>query len=80
MEGQKMTTIDKYYLIATLAGNNIKAVAMLLELINSKPKAKIIHDLEILRLDKYENEFETILDIKTGTIKEIGKLFDEVNE
>ena len=76
MEGQKMTTIDKYYLVATLARNNIKAVAMLLDLINSKPRAKTIHDLESLRLDKYESEFETILDIKTGTIKEIAKLFE----
>ena len=68
--------ITAYYDLASVSNNDINFVAFLLYLLRYKPTIKIIKDLENLRVAKYENDFNFLLDnLQINTIKNLYSIY-----
>ena len=71
--------INDYYALAELVNYDINIVALLIQVAKLQPQGKIITDLEDLKLKKYESEIDTILSLRTGTLKDLKDLFSSVS-
>lgn len=70
--------IDKYYSVAECVNNDIYTIALILTILQTKPKASTVRDLEKLTLAKYEDAFDFILDsFKINTIKNLQEVLNE---
>lgn len=77
MKLEHRTDIQSYYDLANCCNYDINFVAFLLYLLRYKPTVKIISDLERLRVEKYEDDFNLLLnELKTGTIKNLYSIFE----
>lgn len=80
MISQKSQTIDDFYSLAECSGNDIKVVALLIDLIKVAPKAKTIHDLESLKVENYQNEINFLLDnLHINSLKHIAGIYHKWN-
>lgn len=62
MISQKSETIDDFYSLAECSGDDIRVIALLIDFIKFAPKAKTLHDLELLKVENYQNEINFLLD------------------
>lgn len=71
--------INNYYGVSNIVNDDIETVAFLIQILRLKPNDRIVCNLENLRLDKYSQELDLLLDIKTGTLKELQQIFNNKN-
>ena len=77
MKLEHRTDIQAYYDLANCCNYNINFIAFLLYLLRYKPTLKVQRDLEDLKLAKYENDFDFLLDnLTTGTINNLYSIFE----
>ena len=63
--------IEDYYALAGLLGDDIKIVALLIQITRLKPSNPIINKLTNLKLDDLEAELDKCLDLKTDTLRDL---------
>lgn len=77
MLSEKAQSINDFYDLANCSGDNIIVIALLVDLLRSKPKARIVNDLELLRVESYRKDFEFLLDnLNINTIKNLAHLVE----
>ena len=85
MKLEHRTDITAYYDLANCCNDNINFIGFLIYLLKYKPTLRVQRDLEDLKISKYENDFNFLLDnLKTGTIRNLQSIYevtqDVVNE
>ena len=69
MNLDRRTDIQAYYDLSNCCNNDLAFVCKLLQFVEHKPKSIITLDFELLRVSKYEDNLNYLLDnLKTGTI------------
>jgi hypothetical protein len=77
MKLELRTDIQAYYDLANCCNDNINFIAFLIYLLKYKPTLKVKKDLEDLKISKYENDFNFLLDnLTTGTIKNLQSIYE----
>lgn len=77
MKLEHRTDITAYYDLANCCNNNINFIAFLIYLLNYKPTLKVKRDLEDLKISKYENDFNFLLDnLQMNTIKNLQSIYE----
>jgi len=65
-------SLETLYQLSYICNDNLPIVAFFLSVISDKTPNKIINDLENMRVKKYEDDLNYLLDnLKIGTIKNI---------
>lgn len=78
MKLEHRTDIQALYDLSSLCNDDLEVVAVLLLLPKIKPTKKILDDLSMLRLTKYESDINYLLDnLTTGTIKNLCHIYQE---
>ncbi len=76
MNLDRRTDIQAYYDLGNCCNNDLAFVCKLLQFVEHKPKSVITQDLEYLRVARYEDNFNYLLDnLKTGTIKNLYEIY-----
>ena len=76
MNLDRRTDIQAYYDLSNCCNNDLAFVCKLLQFVEHKPKSVITQDLEYLRVARYEDNFNYLLDnLKTGTIKNLYEIY-----
>ncbi len=69
--------IDSFYDFANITNNDLEFISFLLQLLKLKSNITTIKNLENLKVAKYENDFNFLLDnLRTETIKDLKKIYD----
>lgn len=77
MKLELRTDITAYYDLSNCCNDNINFIAFLIYLLKYKPILKVKRDLEDLKLSRYENDFNFLLDnLTTGTIKNLQSIYE----
>ncbi len=77
MKLEHRTDITAYYDLANCCNDDINFIAFLIYLLKYKPILKVKRDLEDLKLSRYENDFNFLLDnLTTGTIKNLQSIYE----
>lgn len=68
--------ITAYYDLANCCNDDLEFISILLQIPKLKPNRTIINNLENLRVSKYENEFDFLLDnLQMNTIKNLHSIY-----
>jgi hypothetical protein len=69
--------ITAFYDLSNCCNDDLEFISILLQILKLKPNRTIINNLENLRVSKYENDFNFLLDeLKTGTIKNLYSIYE----
>lgn len=78
MKLELRTDIQALYDLSSLCNDDLEVVAVLLLILKIKPTKRILDDLEMLKLKKYESDINYLLEtLTTGTIKNICKIYND---
>ena len=81
MNLDRRTDIQAYYDLGNCCNNDLAFVCKLLQFVEHKPKSIITLDLELLRVSKYEDNLNYLLDnLKTGTINNLYEIYKARHE
>ena len=76
MKLEHRTDITAYYDLANCCYDDLEFISILLQIPKLKPNRTIINNLENLRVSKYENEFDFLLDnLQMNTIKNLYSIY-----
>ena len=76
MKLENRTDITAYYSLANCCNDNINFIAFLIYLLKYKPTLRVQRDLEDLKISKYENDFNFLLDnLQMNTIKNLYSIY-----
>lgn len=67
--------ISDLYEVAELTDDDLVVIALMVQTLQLNPLAKVVTDLEDLKLEKYAKELSMILDFKVDTIKDLKSIF-----
>lgn len=67
--------ISDLYEVAELTDDDLVIIALMVQTLQLNPLAKVVTDLEDLKLEKYAKELNMILDLKLDTIKDLKSIF-----
>lgn len=77
MKLEHRTDIQAYYDLSNCCNDNINFIAFLIYLLKYKPTLKVKKDLEDLKITKYENDFNFLLDnLQMNTIKNLQSIYE----
>lgn len=68
-------SISDLYEVAELTDDDLVVIALMVQTLQLNPLAKVVTDLEDLKLEKYAKELSMILDFKVDTIKDLKSIF-----
>ena len=68
--------ISDLYEVAELTNDDLVIIALMVQTLQLNPLAKVVSDLEDLKLEKYTKELSIILDFKVDTIKDLKSIFE----
>ena len=78
MQLEHRTDIQALYDLSSLCNDDLEVVAVLLLLPKIKPTKKILEDLTMLRVKRYENDINYLMDnLTTGTIKNLCHIYQD---
>lgn len=68
--------ITAFYDLSNCCNDDLEFISILLQIPKLKPNRTIINNLENLRVSKYENEFDFLLDnLQMNTIKNLHSIY-----
>jgi len=77
MKLEHRTDITAFYDVANVTNNDLEFISFLLQLLKLKSNITTVRNLENLKVSKYENDFNILLDtLRTETIKDLKKIYD----
>ena len=77
MNLEHRTDIQVFYDFSNCCNDDINFISILLQFMKMKPLKKINDDLEILKVAKYENDFNFLLDnLQITTIKNLYSIYE----
>lgn len=77
MKLEHRTDITAFYDVANVTNNDLEFISFLLQLLKLKSNITTLKNLENLKVAKYENDFNFLLDnLRTGTIQDLKKIYD----
>lgn len=69
--------ITAFYDLSNCCNDDLEFISILLQIPKLKPNRTIINNLENLRVSKYENEFDFLLDnLQMNTIKNLHSIYE----
>ena len=77
MKLEHRTDIQAFYNFSNCCNDDLAFICKLLQFLKPKATSIIYNDLESLRVAKYENDFNFLLDnLTTGTIKNLYSIYE----
>lgn len=69
--------LSDYYDLSLICEDDIKIVALLVQIVSLEINSKVLNDLENAKCDKYSREFEKLLTMPPKAIKSLNELLSE---
>lgn len=69
--------LSDYYDLSLICEDDIKIVALLVQIVSLEINSKVLNDLENTKCDKYSREFEKLLTMPPKAIKSLNELLSE---